>query len=429
MNPGEPIRLTEVFIVLVAVSTVVAIGTQRIRFLPYSLALVVLGLVVSVLDLAVDTHVDPDILLSVFLPGLVFEAAYRTDLRMLWRSVGAIAFLAVPGVLLSAGIVAVVLNAVTDIGLIASFVVGAVLAATDPAAVLAVVSKLRVPRQLTTLIEAESLFNDGTGVVLFALAVGALRQPIEGWQVIIGLVVVTLVSAVIGVVVGFVGSLALRSANDHLIELMISVVVAYGSYLLADRLGESGLIAAVVAGLVFGSYGREMGASRAGSEAMDTVWEFAAYLLTTFIFLLIGLAIGIDQVLAALLPALAVFGALLVGRAAIVYGLLGLGDRLLSRRAHRQPFSSQWLHLIAWSGLRGAVATALALALPADVPHRGMLQGIIFACVLLTLLVHGTTVDFLVARLGLDRDEGRDHEPGHAKGRDPIGTPASGEGS
>ncbi|HEX6655375.1 MAG TPA: cation:proton antiporter, partial [Candidatus Limnocylindria bacterium] len=171
MNPGT-IRPTEVFIVLVAASTLIAIGTQRVRFLPYSLALVVLGLLVSVLNLPVNLQVDPTILLSVFLPGLVFEGAYRTDLRLLWRSAGAVAFLAVPGVLLSAGIVAVVLNAVTGFGLVASFVVGAVLAATDPVAVQAVISRLPVPRQLATIVEAESLFNDGTGVVLFVLAVG-----------------------------------------------------------------------------------------------------------------------------------------------------------------------------------------------------------------------------------------------------------------
>jgi CPA1 family monovalent cation:H+ antiporter len=180
---------------------------------------------------------------------------------------------------------------------------------------------------------------------------------------------------------------------------------------------------------VFGSYGKAVGASRSGSEAMDTVWEFAAYLLTTFVFLLVGLAIGVDQVIDALLPALAVFAALLAGRALIVYGLLGVGDRLLSRRARRQPFSSQWLHLIAWSGLRGAVATALALALPADVPHRGMLQGIIFACVLLTLLVQGTTVEVLVSRLGLDRDDEHEAPRGQPKGRDPVGTPASDGGA
>ena len=404
MTPGEPIRPTEVFIVLVAASTLVAIGTRRVRFLPYSVALVVLGLAVSALSLPVDLQVDPTILLSLFLPGLVFEAAYRTDLRLLWRSAGAVAFLAVPGVLLSAGIVAVVLNAVTGIGLVASFVVGAVLAATDPAAVLAVVSKLRVPRQLTTLIEAESLFNDGTGIILFVLAVEALRQPVDPSQVVIGLVVVTVVSSMIGVVVGFIGSRALVRVDDHLIELMISVVVAYGSYLLADRLGQSGLVASVVAGLVFGSYGKQVGASRVGSEAMDTVWEFAAYLLTTSVFLLIGLAIGIDQVANAFLPALAVFAALLVARALIVYGMLGAGARLLSRLQWAQPFSTQWLHLIAWSGLRGAVATALALSLPADVPNRDMLQGVIFACVLLTLLLHGTTVELLVSRLGLDRE-------------------------
>jgi CPA1 family monovalent cation:H+ antiporter len=122
------------------------------------------------------------------------------------------------------------------------------------------------------------------------------------------------------------------------------------------------------------------------------------------VFLLIGLAIGIDQVANAFLPALAVFAALLVARALIVYGMLGAGARLLARLHWAQPFSTQWLHLIAWSGLRGAVATALALSLPADVPNRDMLQGVIFACVLLTLLLHGTTVELLVSRLGLDRE-------------------------
>jgi monovalent cation:H+ antiporter, CPA1 family len=404
MTLGEPIRPTEVFIVLVAASALIAIVTRRVRFLPYSVALVVLGLAVSALDLPVDLEIDPTILLSVFLPGLVFEGAYRTDLRLLWRNAGAVAFLAVPGVLISAGMVAVVLNAVTGIGLVACFVVGAVLAATDPAAVLAVVSRLPVPRQLTTLIEAESLFNDGTGIILFVLAVASLAQPFQPSQVVIGLVVVTVVSSVIGVVVGFIGSRALVRADDHLIQLMISVVVAYGSYVVADRLGQSGLIASVVAGLVFGSYGKQVSAGRAGSQAMDTVWEFAAYLLTTFVFLLIGLAIGIDEVIEAFLPALAVFAALLVARALIVYVLLGRGSRLLASWRWGQPFSDQWLHLIAWSGLRGAVSVALALSLPVGVPDRDMLQGIIFACVLLTLLLQGTTVEVLVTRLGLDRE-------------------------
>jgi CPA1 family monovalent cation:H+ antiporter len=420
MMPGDQIRPTEVFIILVAASTVVAFATRRIRFLPYSVALVVLGLVVSALDLPLDVKVDSTVLLSVLLPGLVFEAAYRTDLRVLRQSAGAVAFLAVPGVLLCAAIAAVALSAVTGIGLAAAFVVGAALAATDPAAVLAVVSKLPVPRRLTTLIEAESLFNDGTGVILFALALTALQRSVAPSELVIGLVVVTAVSSLIGVVVGFIGSRALVRVQDHLVELTISVVVAYGSYLLADRVGQSGLIASVVAGLVFGSYGKQVGASRVGSDAMDTVWEFAAYLLTTFVFLLIGLAIGVEQVVAALLPALVVLVALLASRALVVYVLLGGGARMLSRCGWSSPYSREWLHLIAWSGLRGAVATALALALPIALPHRELMQGVIFACVLLTLIVHGTTVELLVGWLGLDR--------GHEEGRDPSGTPASSEG-
>jgi len=401
MSGTGSISAAELFLLLVAASTVVAILTRRMAFLPYSVGLVVLGLAISALNLPIELEIGPELLLTVLLPGLVFEAAYRTDVRVLWPSSAAVAFLAVPGVLITAAIVAAVVDAVTGVGFVLAFLVGTMLAATDPAAVIAVVSHLRAPPRLITLIEAESLFNDGTGIVIFALALTAVSVQVEPGGMLVGLLTTVAVSSLIGAAIGFVASRGVIRVEDHLVELMISVVAAYGSYLLALRLGQSGLIATVVCGLVFGSYGRRVGITERGAEAMDTVWEFGAYLLTTLVFLLIGLAISVPQLREAALPIVAALAALLVSRGVVVYLLLGGGSRLAARLGWAKPMPTGWLHLIAWSGLRGAVSVALALSLPADLPHRDLLQGIVFGCVLLTLLIQGSTADLLVRRLGL----------------------------
>ena len=200
---------------------------------------------------------------------------------------------------------------------------------------------------------------------------------------------------------GFVASRVLAGISDHLVEVTISLVAAYGSYLLAARLGLSGLIATVVCGLVFSGYGRRFGMSPAAREAIDIVWEFIGFLATTLVFLLIGLSIGISQLEAAGLATLATLAALLVSRGLIVYGLLGGAGQLLRLAGRWRPIPGAWLHVIAWSGLRGAVSVALALSLPADLPQRSLLQGIVFGATLLTLLIQGTTARPLVERLRL----------------------------
>ena len=256
------------------------------------------------------------------------------------------------------------------------------LAATDPAAIIAVFSRLRAPRRLTTLIEAESLLNDGTGIVIFAIAVEAFGRDVAPIELVVGLVVTTVVSTAVGAAIGYLSTRVLARVDDHLIELMISLVAAYGSYLLAERLDQSGILATVACGLVFGSLGRRAASARA-KDAIDTVWEFIAFLMTTIVFLLIGLAVSIPQLADAFVPSLVALVGLLVSRALVVYGLLGgrLARDGSARMGRAMP--STWLHLIAWAGLRGAIAIALALSLPADIPQRDLMQGIVFGCVLL----------------------------------------------
>jgi CPA1 family monovalent cation:H+ antiporter len=297
--------------------------------------------------------------------------------------------------------VALTLNVATGLPFPLAFLVGTMLAATDPAAVIAVFSRLRAPRRLTTLIEAESLFNDGTGIVIFAIAVEAFGREVAPVDLVVGLVLTTVISTAIGAALGYLATRVLARVDDHLIELMISLVAAYGSYLLAERLDQSGILATVACGLVFGSLGRRAASARA-RDAIDTVWEFIAFLMTTIVFLLIGLAVSIPQLADAFVPSLWALVGLLVARAAVVYGLLGAGSRAMARLGWGRAVPSRWLHLIAWAGLRGAIAVALALSLPAGIPQRDLLQGIVFGCVLLTLLLQGTTAEPLVRRLGIE---------------------------
>jgi CPA1 family monovalent cation:H+ antiporter len=405
LSGSVTIGAMEVFVLLVAGASIVAVLTRRLVVVPYSVALVLLGVVVAILRPPVEIRIEPQLILAVLLPALVFEGAYRTDLRLLVPALPAVLLLAVPGVLVTALLVGAVLSVAIGLDFRLSFLVGTMVAATDPAAILAVMAQSGATRRLTTLVEAESLFNDGTGVVIFSIAVGALAAPVGATGVAWELVVAFVASTIIGGAIGFAASLVMIGLNDHVVEVAISLVAAYGSYLLAGELGQSGLIATVACGLVFSGYGRRFGMSAETRQAIDIVWEFIAFLATTLVFLLIGLAIGVSQLLAAAYASVAVLGALLVSRAAIVYGLLGGSAWLLHRLGRLRAMPVAWLHVIAWSGLRGAVSVALALSLPQDLPQRELLQGIVFGATLLTLIIQGPTARPLIVRLQLRAEQ------------------------
>ncbi len=389
-----------ILVVLLAAAVGVAFVARPLR-LPYSVALVVVGLLAgvgrTVLGSGGELEIPPEVVLVVLLPGLVFEAGYRLDLVHLRRSLAALLLLAMPGVLISAAVIAALLHLLTGLRLDLAFIVGAMVSATDPAAVVATFRRLHVPAPLATVVEGESLLNDGTGLVVFALAVGALTAPTSPADALVGFVGAVVISAAIGLAAGFVAARLIALIDDRLVELTISVVLAYGTYLVADGLHQSGVIATVVAAIVLGNDGQTR-SSPATVEALDTVWEFLAYLLTAVVFLLVGLAVPIAHLVDALPWILVgVVGALL-GRALVVYVILGGGSRLPPFVARRAAVPVGWLHVLFWAGLRGAVAVAMALALPAGVPERVLLQEITFGIVLFTLLVQGATAGLVVRR-------------------------------
>ena len=402
MDSAATVEAIAIFVALITLAAIVGLVVRGLA-IPYTVALVLLGLAGTFFrprDLFVVT---PELVLLVLLPGLVFEAALKIEFADLRSSLGGVALLAIPGVLISAAIVAIVLNLATGLRLELGFVVGAMVAATDPAAVIATFRQLGSPRRLATLIESESLFNDGTALVVFAIALRAVTGGISGGEVVVTLVGTIVVSTAIGLLVGYVVARAIATIDDHLIELTLSLAAAYGTYLVADQLHQSGIIATVVAGVVIGNHGRSIGMSARSQEALDTVWEFFAFLLTALVFLLVGLAIDLPRLIDTLPSIIWGVVAILAGRALVIYVLFGPASRLAVRLrgSHQVPLA--WLHVLFWAGLRGAVAVAMALSLPVDFPERALLQQITFGIVLFTLLVQGTTAEWVIDRVGAGR--------------------------
>jgi len=409
MTGQATLDLVGLFVAIVGLGAVVALVARRLG-LPDSVVLVVLGLAIGALAPAEQFAITPELVLAVLVPGLVFEAAYRLDVAELRRTFLGAVLLAVPGVLISAGTVALILSTLAGVPLGPAFVVGAIVSATDPVAVIATFRHLHAPRRLATLVEAESLFNDGTAVVAFTIALAAISQGVTPAAAVITFMATVAVSTIIGLGLGVLAARVMSMTDEQAIELTISLVLAYGTYLLADRVHASGIIATVTAGIVLGTYGRRIGMPLRTFDALDATWEFIAFLLTALVFLLIGTAITFGQLRDAATAIAWGVVAILVGRAIVVYGLLGLGARGLHAVGRGPGLPTSWLHVLFWAGLRGAIAVALALSLPQDLPDRARLQGIAFGITLFTLLVQGTTTDLLLRRLGISGD-GDDRQP------------------
>jgi CPA1 family monovalent cation:H+ antiporter len=369
---------------------------------PGPIAFVVAGAVASLVLPHLALVVTPELVLAVLLPGLVFEAAYRLHWEDLRLSSGSIAFLAVPGVLVSAGIVAIVLSVATGLRFDLAFVAGTMVSATDPAAVVATFTRLRAPRRLVAIVDAESLLNDGTALAAFAIAVIAVTRAI-GLPEAAGLFVAAVIgSTILGAAIGAVAAIAIARVRWAPVVIAISLAAAYGSYLAVAGLGLSGVLASVSAGVVLGNYGRRIGLGARTERVLDAAWEPITFVLTALIFVAVGLAVAWTGLASAIGPIGWGLLGVLLGRALIVYGLIGGAVLALRGRALAPKVPGRWLHLIFWAGLRGGVATAAALALPLGFPERELLQRITFGIVVVTLVVQGSTAGWLVRRLGLE---------------------------
>lgn len=372
----------------------VAVIVRRFN-LPYTIALVIMGLVLGVFPILPQFELTPEIILLVFLPPLLFEASFNLEFESLRENVIPIFLLAVPGVALGAGIIAGILSLMLGYPFEVLLVFGALIAATDPISVLAIFRRLGAPRRLSTIVEGESLLNDGVAIVLF----GILLDHAQGGALSVSsgiaeFVQVSLGGALLGLLIGLLAMSLLHRIDDHLIEITVTTVVAFGAFLCAELLHVSGVIAVVVAGLILGR-ARDQAMSPTTRVTLGAFWEYVGFLGNSMIFLLMGMRIAAPELLENLPDLGIVLVAVLVSRAVIVV----LSN--LALRPLRQDMPWRWVPVVFWGGLRGAVALALALSLPASLENRSWIQAMAFGVVLVSLLGEGLTMQPLLRWLGL----------------------------
>ncbi len=380
---------------LLLVAALVAMVARRVR-LPYTVGLVLAGLALGALPLVGALSLSRELLFTILLPPLIFEAALFLPWAELRRDLPVIVLMATAGLLLAALVTALGLHLLAGWPPVAAAGFAVLIAATDPVSVIATFKEARVGGRLRLLVEAESLFNDGTAAVGFALVVAfaansaSTALDVAGgalWIVGGGLACGGLLSLAVLYLAGKTG--------DHLVEVTLTTVAAYGSFLLAERLQCSGILASLTAGLVFGGRSRLCTLSARGREAAESFWEYAAFVSNSLIFLMIGIQEARQNFLHDWDSTLLAIALVTLGRAAAVYPLA-----LLFRRGPLRV-ARAFQHILFWGGLRGALALALAQGLPESFPSRDRILSVTFAVVAFSVLIQGLTMTPLLRRLKL----------------------------
>jgi len=383
------------------VSAAVSIVTEQLR-VPYTIALVVAGLVIGNMHLAPPVLVSPDVLLMLLIPPLLFEGGLRLPPRHLKTYWGLIGLLAIPGTLVTALALGWTVNAVFHLDLRSALLLGAIVSAIDPVSVQALMRELRLDLRLVTVLDGEAVLNDGVAIVLFTIIGGTAAVGL--W--VIGLRFVWLIGggAVIGAVVAAATSYALGSTQRPLVETLGSLIAGLGALLAAGSVGASGVIAVVTAGVVFARYGpRHM--TEAGRETVSVTWDMIAFVANSVLFLLIGLEVPAALLMRYWLLIVVLAAAGLAVRALLVYGCVAVWQT----RTRLLP--GAWRPVLSWGGLRGGVAIALALGLDPATPGRDAVVAGAFGMVIFTLLVQGLTIRPVMRWAGLLPDTAPASDP------------------
>ncbi|MEM7402609.1 MAG: sodium:proton antiporter [Myxococcota bacterium] len=389
-------------VTLMVVATIVGILSHRFS-LPYTVLLMAVGIGMSFLQLVPELHLTQDLLMTVFLPALLFEAAFHFPARELRQFGLTIGTLAIFGVVLTAVFTALVLQVEFstfglqhDVTFLHLLLFGTLIAATDPISVIALLRQLGVDRRISVLIEGESLFNDGTAIVLFLIVLQvATSGSFQPSDVISKLVFISLGGILIGTSMGFVARFVMGFTRDPLLIIALTTSVAYGSYLLANKLGVSGVLSTVFSGMVVGNTDYKQGLGLNARVAVMSFWEYIGFLITSVVFLLMGLELNVPLLLDHLDMILFAFAAVQASRLVAVFLPIPVLRRLGQSMAYKDAT------MVWWGGLRGALSMVLVLSLPEDIQVRDSLIAMTFGVVLLSIIVQGSSMGLLLKLLKL----------------------------
>jgi monovalent cation:H+ antiporter, CPA1 family len=371
---------------LLFVSALVAMLTRRLH-LPYTVGLVLAGMGLYFSHIYIKWHLTKDLIFSVFLPPLVFEAAPCISWREFKRDLPVIALLASAGVLIAAAVTAGGMHYLLNWDWGSAVLFGVLIAATDPVSVIATFKEARLHGRLRLLIEAESLLNDGTAAVAFVAVLGILAGAPQDLLSISSALLLTIAGgALIGGIVAAGFMLLAGRTPDYLVEITFTTLAAYGSFFVAEHFHMSGVLAALTAGLVIGNFRSSALITDAGRHALEPFWEYAAFIANSLIFLLVGAQEAQQHFKDLWFPVIVAILLVTLGRAAAIYPLCAVfsHSRLKVQARHQ--------HVLVWGGLRGALALALALALPDDLPHHDAIITITFAVVAFSVFAQGLTI-------------------------------------
>jgi CPA1 family monovalent cation:H+ antiporter len=398
----------EQLLVVLAIGSGVAIVAKRVD-VPYNVALVVVGLLLVLMDVLPRTTMDPNVVLLLFLPILVFQGALSTDDVSMKRAARPILALAVPGVAIS--LLATATIASWEIGLpfAVALLLGAVLAITDTVSVLLAFRSVHVPHKLAAIMEGESLFNDGTALVLVGVCATVVMQGYAEPSAIGRMLLVAIVAGILlGAVGGTVGAFVLRHAPDDLTAILASLVAVFATSLLTEHLHGSAVIAVVVAGVLVGHEMR-MRLEPSRVLALQGFWEVAAFVINVWLFLLVGIQLSGDMLVREAWPILLAVVALHVGRAVAVYVCFGA----LHLSGEGVPW--RWQHVMVFGNVKGALSMAAVLALPQGIAYRDRLIAIVFGVTLVTLLTQALPFRRFLTWLGVaGQSESRDVDESRA---------------
>jgi CPA1 family monovalent cation:H+ antiporter len=387
---------------LLALSVALSVATlpqifSWFRHIPYTLLLVLVGLILALVDIRL-VNLSPGLILLIFLPPLLFEAAWNFKWADLKRDLVPICWYAVIGVVISIAGVAVGLNQLAGIPLTTALLIGGCLSATDPISVIALFRDMGTSKRLRTLMEGESLLNDGMAVVAFGflitLALGTAEWGLK--PILVQFITVIGVGISVGALFGFGISYLTQRFDLPLVEQSLTLVSAYATYLVTETLGGSGVMGVVTTGLILGNFGSRIGMNPRTRLIVTEFWDFLAFLINSIVFLLIGNQIHF-QILGENLGIIALtIGAINLTRAVAIYGLGLLCNRLANSGITLTEQTVLW-----WGGLRGSVSIALALSIPASLLQRERIIATVFGAVLFTLLIQGLTIKPLLEKLNL----------------------------